>query len=132
MEGIEVGLPYGRKAPIFFSIIGQISPNNCYLTQHGRRLAVDSDGMEDLEDAREDAEVATFWFEERPNAVSALSWQGIGKSVRAITAHFPEPNKVDTSRLAHYSTEELKYRLQFIWHGRPGEVSYPFSLFPCF
>ncbi|KAI1782217.1 hypothetical protein LXA43DRAFT_906424 [Ganoderma leucocontextum] len=77
------------QVPILFEIIGQISPEECFLT---------ADGYESPEsNGQEDEHLATCWIETREDYISQIYWLGIAPAVQEIANQIL--TDVDQSRL---------------------------------
>ncbi|KAI1788924.1 hypothetical protein LXA43DRAFT_893833 [Ganoderma leucocontextum] len=98
------------KVPILFEIIGQISPEECFLT---------ADGYESPEsNGQDDQRLATCWIETREDYISQIYWLGIAPAVQEIANQIP--TDVDTSRLLTDEQGE-DVRLQVMYQPPAGQ-----------
>lgn len=115
------GLP--SKSPVIFTVIGQLSSFDCFLTVQGLQgprlrashipICTSNTGT---------SEITSFWIEARPNIVSEMYWRGMGESIDNIATHFSE--RMDTTQI--FATSETgRPRLQLVWQGLPGQVRRP-------
>lgn len=100
------------RVPILFEVIGQISPDECFLTADGYKSPESS--------GEEDELLATCWIETpETDYISQLYWLGIAPAVQEIAHQIP--TDVDTSRLLTDEQGE-DIRLQVSYQPPAGQV----------
>ncbi|KAI1793318.1 hypothetical protein LXA43DRAFT_988141 [Ganoderma leucocontextum] len=99
------------KRPLLFDIVGQISPDQCFLTARG---------LSQPSDPADEEPVASCWLEPRTHIMSEINWRGVEDSVGKIVQAIP--GDVDTSRL-FARDEGGRPKLQVIWQGYSGETT---------
>lgn len=101
--------------PVVFTMIGQIAPEDCFLTATG-------DQRESRPDYVQDKPLASCWFESRPDRDSCLEWRQLPSAIDRI-ASTAVPGPLDTSRVVRFTPNDGAVQLRIRFVPPEGEVS---------
>ncbi|KAI0365888.1 hypothetical protein BV20DRAFT_1098068 [Pilatotrama ljubarskyi] len=101
------------STPIIFTVIGQIAPEECYLTAQGDQRAARPDHSRS-------GPLASCWLESRPDRASCLEWRQIPSAIARVASAAVGP--VNTSRVLRFMPNDGAVQLRVRFAPRDGEL----------
>lgn len=102
--------------PVVFTVIGQVAPEECFLTAVG-------DQREDRPDTTaHNRPLASCWLESRPDRDSCVEWRQLPPAIQRI-ASTAVAGDLNTSRLLRFAPNEGAVQLRVRFVPYEGEVS---------
>ncbi|KAI0667042.1 hypothetical protein C8Q78DRAFT_982805 [Trametes maxima] len=100
--------------PVVFTIIGQIAPEDCYLTAEG-------DTRDMRPDHVQDRPLVSFWMESRPDRDSCLEWRQYPSAIERVACVAEDP-EVNTSRVIRFKPNERAVQLRLRFSPYEGQI----------
>ncbi|KAI0673880.1 hypothetical protein C8Q78DRAFT_1019575 [Trametes maxima] len=99
--------------PVVFTVIGQIAPEDCFLTTTG-------DTRTPRQDHIQDRPLASYWLESRPDRDSCLEWRQLSMAIEHVVSIAEHP--LNTSRVVRFVPNEHAVQLHVRFCPEEGEL----------
>ncbi|EIW61002.1 uncharacterized protein TRAVEDRAFT_46229 [Trametes versicolor FP-101664 SS1] len=95
--------------PVIFTIIGQIAPEECFLTTAG-------DEREDRPDHARGGPLASCWMESRADRSSCLEWRQLPSAIEHVASAAVAGEPLNTSRVLRFAPNDgaVQLRVRFV------------------